>query len=192
MVNFMDNKEKKTTDKNLLKNNNSKETQENLIDINSLQNKKIDDLKLHLLNNEKKINDMQLRQLANIENIKKNTEEKIKNIKETEIEKFLKTILPIIDSLEDILKLSNTLNIKDRPLIQGIELTLQSLLNILYKLGVKIEGKKNELFNPKVHTQISTELSEKIPQNHIISIKKKGFTLNKVLLRKAIVTVSKN
>jgi len=186
------NKEKKTTDKNIVKNNSSKETQENLVDINSLKNKKIDDLKLYLLKNQKQINDMQLRKLANIENIKKSTEEKIKNIKEIEIERFLKTMLPVIDSLEDILKISNVLNTKDQPLIKGIELTLQSLLKILDKLGVKIEGKKNELFNPKIHTQIATETSEKIPQNHIVSIKKKGFTLNKVLLRKAIVTVSKS
>ncbi|QCI17980.1 nucleotide exchange factor GrpE [Buchnera aphidicola (Acyrthosiphon lactucae)] len=176
MVRFMENQEK----------------QENSIDIISLENKKIDALKLELIKNQKKINDIELRKLANIENIKKNTIEKIKKIKQTEIERFLKTVIPVIDSLEDILILSDKLNVKDKPLIKGIELTLESLLNILYKLGVKTEGKKNELFNPEIHKSISKELSDNTQPNHIISISKKGFTFNKVLLRKAEVTISKN
>jgi len=171
---------------------NQETIQKNHTNATALENKKIDDLKLELLQNQKKINDIELRKLANIENIKKNTEKKIKNIKKTEIERFLKKIIPIIDFLEDILILSNTLNIKDKPLIKGIELTLQSLLNILCKLGVTIEGQKNELFNPEIHTLLSTESSEKIPPNHIIFTNKKGFTFNKTLLRKAIVTISKS
>ncbi|MCV5003895.1 nucleotide exchange factor GrpE, partial [Escherichia coli] len=81
---------------------------------------------------------------------------------------------------------------KDKALIQGVELTLQSLLNILLKLGVKIKGQKNELFDSKIHTPIFVESSEKTLPNHIISIKKKGLTFNNILLRKAIVTIPKN
>ncbi|AEO07996.1 nucleotide exchange factor GrpE [Buchnera aphidicola] len=155
------------------------------------QNKKIEDLKLQLSNNQNKINDITLRKLANIENIKKNTQQQIKNIKQTELETFLKTIIPIIDSLEDIVILSNELEKKDQPLIEGIALTLQSLLNILYKLGVKIEGKKNDIFNPKLHNSILIQSSSNTPPGHIISVQKNGLTFNKILLRKAIVTISK-
>ncbi|QIQ41786.1 MAG: nucleotide exchange factor GrpE [Buchnera aphidicola (Microlophium carnosum)] len=173
-------------------NKETKINKENTIDMISLQNKKIDDLKLELIQNQKKINDIELRKLANIENIKKNTKEKIKKIKQTEVERFLKTIIPVIDSLEDILTLSNTLHLKDKPLIEGIKLTLQSLLNILYKSGVQNEGQKNELFDPKIHTLISTESSDNTLPNHIITTKKQGFTFNKILLRKAMVIVAKN
>ncbi|WP_284443344.1 nucleotide exchange factor GrpE [Buchnera aphidicola] len=189
----MENKEKKLHEENVCQNNNIiKEKKDNSIDTLTLQNQKIEDLKLEIIQNQKKISDIELRKLANIENIKKNTEDKIKKIKKTETETFLKKIIPIIDSLEDILILSDKLNIKDEPLIKGIELTLQSLLNILHKLGVKIEGQKNELFNPDIHTLMSEELSENTLPNHIISTNKKGFTFNKVLLRKAIVTIAKN
>lgn len=193
MVTFMENKEKKLHEENVCQNNNTiKEKKDNSIDTLTLQNQKIEDLKLEIIQNQKKISDIELRKLANIENIKKNTEDKIKKIKKTETETFLKKIIPIIDSLEDILILSDKLNIKDEPLIKGIELTLQSLLNILHKLGVKVEGQKNELFNPDIHTLMSEELSENTLPNHIISTNKKGFTFNKVLLRKAIVTIAKN
>ncbi|QCI22641.1 nucleotide exchange factor GrpE [Buchnera aphidicola] len=189
----MKNQEKKIYEENIFKNNDTvKENKDNSIDVLKLQSKKIEDLKLEIIQNQKKISDIELRKLANIENIKKNTEEKIKTIKKTETERFLKEIIPIIDCLEEILILSDKLNTKDEPLIKGIELTLQSLLNILHKLGVKIEGKKNELFNPDIHISISEELSENTLPNHIISTNKKGFTFNKVLLRKAIVKVAKN
>ncbi|QCI20921.1 nucleotide exchange factor GrpE [Buchnera aphidicola (Hyperomyzus lactucae)] len=187
----MNNQENQMCDKNFSKKNNIEEKSENINDLITVQNNKIEDLKLQLLRNQKRIHDIELRKLANIENIKKNTEEKIKTIKNIEVENFLKKTIPIIDSLEDILTSSNELNIKDQPLIQGIELTLQSLLNILFKLGVKIEGKKNQIFNPETHTPIFTESSEKTSPNHIISVIKKGFTFNKILLRKAIVTIPK-
>ena len=51
----------------------------------------------------------------------------------------------MIDSLEDILKISNKFHSKNEPLVEGIQLTLKSLLNILSKLGVKIEGQEKEL-----------------------------------------------
>ncbi|QCI20334.1 nucleotide exchange factor GrpE [Buchnera aphidicola (Brachycaudus cardui)] len=165
--------------------------EENIDDILLFQNKKIQDLKVQLLKNKKKIDDLELRKLANIENINKNTKEKINKIKYTETEKCLKKIIPIIDSLEDILTLSKKLNITEQPLIKGIELTLQSLFNILFKLNVKIEGNKNEVFNSNIHDIFEKKTSNDIPYNHIISIHKKGFSLNKVVLRKAIVTISK-
>ncbi|QIE01923.1 nucleotide exchange factor GrpE [Buchnera aphidicola] len=174
---------------------NKKNTTNQLKNINNIitcNNKKIEDLKLQLLQNKNKINDIKLRKLANMENIKKNTYEKIKNIKQYELEKFLKTMIPIIDILEDIVMLSHSLEKKDIPLVEGINLTLQSLLNILYKLGVKIEGKKNEIFNPELHNAILIEPSSNILPNHILSIKKHGLTFNKIILRKALVTIAKN
>ncbi|QCI23739.1 nucleotide exchange factor GrpE [Buchnera aphidicola (Macrosiphoniella sanborni)] len=164
---------------------------EKINDIIICQNKKIEELKLQLSQNQNKINDIKLRTLAKIENIQKNTLEQINIIKETEIEKFLKTIFPIIETLEDIIISSNSFKKKDQPFIEGIKLTLQSLLNILSKFGLKIEGKKNEVFNSKLHTSIAIESSSNILPNHIISVKKQGFTFNKVLLRKAIVIIAK-
>ncbi|ACL30003.1 nucleotide exchange factor GrpE [Buchnera aphidicola] len=188
----MDNKENKLDEKKIFKNNKIEEKKENLIDAITVQNQKIENLKLKLLQNQKKINDIELRKLANIENIKKNTEEKIEKIKKTEIERFLKSIIPVIDSLEDILNLSTTVDIKDQPIIKGIELTLESLLNILNKLGVKIEGQKNKVFNPDIHELVSRELSKETLPNHVISVNKKGFTFNKIVLRKASVIVAEN
>ncbi|ANZ22414.1 molecular chaperone GrpE [Buchnera aphidicola (Diuraphis noxia)] len=154
-------------------------------------NKKIHNLKSQILKNEKKINEIELRKLAHIENIKKNTTETINTIKKEQIEKFLKTIIPIIDSLESIVQLSNKLDSKNEPLIEGIQLTLKSFLNTLFNLDVKIEGQEKELFNPNIHDAIRLEKSNTTPPNHIIFVDKKGFSLNKTILRKAKVIISK-
>lgn len=178
----MDNKEQKLNTQTIV------QKKDNIEDIT----KTINNLQLQISENKKKINDIELRKLANIENIKKNSEDKKNIIKKIKTEQFLKQIIPIIDSLEDVLTISNKLNSKKEPLIEGIELTLKSLLNILFKLGVKIEGQEKELFNPDIHDAILTTSSKKTPPNHIISVNQKGFTLKKVLLRKAKVIISKD
>ena len=187
----MDNQEKKINYQNTDKENDLEKNKEKKNDESIFQNKKINELKEKIFKNKKEINNLKLRHLANIENIKKNTEKKIKKIKNAEIENFFKQIIPIINNLEDILTISTKLNLNDEPSIQGIELTLKSLLSILVKFGVKIEGKKNEIFNPKIHDVISTESSNTIEPNYIIFVKKKGFILKKTILRKAAVVISK-
>jgi len=62
----------------------------------------------------------------------------------------------------------------------------------LNKLGVKIEGQKNKVFNPDIHELVSRELSKETLPNHVISVNKKGFTFNKIVLRKASVIVAEN
>ena len=88
--------------------------------------------------------------------------------------------------------MSKKFNLDNEPSIQGIELTLQSLLNILVKFGVKIEGNKNEIFNPNLHDVIQIKPSHKIKSNYIISVEKKGFSFNNTILRKATVIISKS
>ncbi|QCI17016.1 nucleotide exchange factor GrpE [Buchnera aphidicola (Aphis helianthi)] len=190
----MDTEEKQSKNINIEKQDIKKEKKEKQNNHSEIEQKNINELnklKEKLLNNQKKIHDIQLRHLAFIENIKKNNEIEIKNIKNIKKEEFFKKVIPIIDALEDTLYFSKKLNLDKEPLIQGIQLTLKSLLKILYKFGVKIEGKQNEIFNPKIHDIILTENSTEIQPNHIISVKRKGFSFKTIMLRKALVIISK-
>ncbi|QNS01909.1 MAG: nucleotide exchange factor GrpE [Buchnera aphidicola (Pentalonia nigronervosa)] len=186
----MENREKNTQKtQNIQQDNKPREIENN---VSNFQNIEIENLKIQLSNNQNKINDIKLRTLANIDNIKKNAEKTIKNIKLKKTSNFFKNIIPIIDSLEDVLLFCNNLKTENTPLLKGIELTLQSLFNLLCTSKVKIEGKKCEIFNSKIHHIASTQKSKKIPENHIISVYKKGFTFNKIVLRKAEVIICKN
>lgn len=155
-------------------------------------NQTIENLKKQILKNQKKIDDLELRKLANIENIKKNAEQKIKEIKNIETERFLKKMVQIVEPIEKILEISEKLNKKEKILIEGINLTLESLFNIFKKSGVETEGKENELFNSNLHDAVFFELSKKTPPKHIISVIKKGFSFKKTSLKKAKVIVSKS
>lgn len=168
------------------------ETKQNKDSEITKKDNKIAELELQLLQNKKKINDIKLRKLAKIENIKKNKEQEIKKIECYKLNKFFKKIIPVINILEEIIEISDKLNIKNTPLIQGIELTLQSLFKILYDFGVKSEGQENEIFNPNLHDCITIQSPKKTSPNHIISIIKKGLIFKQEVLRKAIVTIPQN
>ncbi|WP_422667132.1 nucleotide exchange factor GrpE [Buchnera aphidicola] len=178
--------------KNNLKNeknisNELKKHHKNIDDID----KKIEELKSKLEYSKKNIHDIKLRQLAEIENIEKNVKNKIQKIKQTEQEIFLKKILSIIDQLEETLSISEKIELKNEPVIEGINLTLQSLWSNISKLGVFLVGQKNEAFDSNIHDSLSEKFSTTIPVNHIMHVHKKGYVWNKIVLRKAVVTISK-
>lgn len=161
----------------------------NKTDIN---NKKyqIIDLRKKISNVKNDITDIQLRGQATIDNIRKKSEQDIKIIKNSQLEKFAKKILPIIDSLEEILKIANQKKNQETILVQGIILTLKSMLNIISKFGIKREGQKNTIFQSHLHQSILSKKSKKIQSNHIISVIQHGYTLNGTILRKAKVEIS--
>lgn len=190
----MDTEDKQPKSKNIEKKDIKTEVAENTNDNTKIKNidiNQLNELKEKLSKNQKKIHDIQLRHLAYIENIKKNAEIEIKNIKNIKKEEFFKKIIPIINILEDTLSLSKKLNLDKEPLIKGIQLILESLFKIIYQFGVKIEGRKNEIFNPKIHNVILTENSTEIQPDHVISIQRIGLSFNNIVLRKALVTISK-
>ncbi len=76
-------------------------------------------------------------------------------------------------------------------MIEGIELTLKSLLDVVRKYGIEIVGDVNVPFNPEVHQAMSMmESADHLP-NHVMMVMQKGYTLNGRLLRPAMVAVSK-
>ncbi|HXK00580.1 MAG TPA: nucleotide exchange factor GrpE, partial [Buchnera sp. (in: enterobacteria)] len=152
--------------------------------------KKIIDLEKNILNIKNDINNIQLRGQAEIENIRKKSEKDIKIIKNTQLKEFSKKILPIIDALDEICTISAQNKIQETTMIQGIILTRKSMLNIIQKFGIKREGEKNTIFQPNLHQSVSSKISETIQSNHITAVIKHGYTLNGILLRKAIVETS--
>ncbi|MCW5196639.1 nucleotide exchange factor GrpE [Buchnera aphidicola (Pemphigus obesinymphae)] len=161
----------------------------NKIDIN---NKKyqIIDLRKKISNVKNDITDIQLRGQAKIENIRKKSEQNIKMIKNSQLEKFAKKILPIIDSLEEILKIADQKKNQETIMVQGISLTLKSMLNVISKFGIKREGHKNTIFQSNLHQPILSKKSKNTQSNHIISVIQHGYTLNGTVLRKAKVEIS--
>ncbi|WP_348256720.1 nucleotide exchange factor GrpE, partial [Salmonella enterica] len=66
------------------------------------------------------------------------------------LEKFSGDLLPVIDNLERALDLADKNNPELAAMIEGIELTLKSLLDVVRKYGIEIVGDVNVPFNPEV------------------------------------------
>jgi molecular chaperone GrpE len=103
--------------------------------------------------------------------------------KETVLEKFAKELLDSVDNLERAIQAAGD---EETPVLEGIKLTLKSLLTTLEKFGVVVADTKNG-FNADLHQAVGIDPNAKA--NEIGSVLQKGYTLNGRLLRPAMVMV---
>ncbi|WGS66234.1 nucleotide exchange factor GrpE [Enterobacteriaceae bacterium ET-AT1-13] len=170
--------------------NNNNNNQCNINENNNLNIKRINELELYIENSKKKEYDNFLRYKAEIENIKKRSSINIEKTYKFALENFSKDLLPIIDNLERSIQLLDKDNNKLTIMIQGIELTLKSIINLINKYGIKIINKINVPFNPNKHQIISSIKSNKFKSNLVINVMQNGYILHNRLLRPAMVIVS--
>lgn len=137
------------------------------------------------------VRDAQLRAQAEVENIRRRTEQDIEKAHKFALEKFANELLPVIDSLERALEVADKQNPELASMIEGIELTLKSLLDAVRKFGVEVVGEVHVPFNPDLHQAMSMMESDEVAANHVLMVMQRGYTLNGRLLRPAMVAVSK-
>lgn len=137
------------------------------------------------------VRDAQLRAQAEVENIRRRTEIDVEKAHKFALEKFANELLPVIDSLERALEVADKENAELASMIEGIELTLKSLLGAVRKFGVEVVGDTNVPFNPEIHQAMSMMESDEVAPNHVMMVMQRGYTLNGRLLRPAMVAVAK-
>ncbi|MDF2419025.1 nucleotide exchange factor GrpE [Acinetobacter beijerinckii] len=103
--------------------------------------------------------------------------------KETVLEKFAKELLDSVDNLERAIQAAGE---EETPVLEGIKLTLKSLLNTLEKFGV-VEADTKNGFNADLHQAVGIDPNAQA--NQIGTVLQKGYTLNGRLLRPAMVMV---
>ena len=129
------------------------------------------------------VRDAQLRAQAEVENIRRRTEIDVEKAHKFALEKFANELLPVIDSLERALEVADKENPALASMIEGIELTLKSLLGAVRKFGVEVVGDTNVPFNPEIHQAMSMMESDDVAPNHVMMVMQRGYTLNGRLLR---------
>ncbi|WP_410016750.1 nucleotide exchange factor GrpE [Sodalis sp. C49] len=135
--------------------------------------------------------DSLLRAKAEMENLRRRTELDVEKAHKFALEKFAGELLPVIDNLERGLDMADKNNSELTPLIEGIELTLKSLLDVVRKYGIAVVDQTHVPFDPAVHQAMTMLESDEHEPNHVMMIMQKGYTLNGRLLRPAMVAVSK-
>ncbi|AJB68736.1 nucleotide exchange factor GrpE [Acinetobacter baumannii] len=103
--------------------------------------------------------------------------------KETVLEKFAKELLDSVDNLERAIQAAGD---EKTPVLEGVKLTLKSLLTTLEKFGV-VEADTQNGFNADLHQAVGIDPNAKA--NEIGTVLQKGYTLNGRLLRPAMVMV---
>ncbi|MBE5252045.1 MAG: nucleotide exchange factor GrpE [Enterobacterales bacterium endosymbiont of Blomia tropicalis] len=155
------------------------------------RDERIAQLEAELAQSQSGVRDAQLRAQAEIENIRRRAEMDVEKAHKFALEKFANELLPVIDSLERALEVANKEDEQLASMIEGIELTLKSLLGAVRKFGVEVVGETGVPFNPEVHQAMSMMESDDFAPNHVMLVMQRGYTLNGRLLRPAMVAVAK-
>ena len=132
-----------------------------------------------------------LRSRAEIENLRRRTEQDVEKAHKFALEKFSKDILNTIDNLERALATpANKEDESVKALFDGVELTLKELVSTVGRFGVEAVGVVGEAFNPDLHQAISMQPAEGFESNQISVVLQKGYTLNGRVIRPAMVMVA--
>ena len=148
-------------------------------------------LKAQVEETSKKEQDLLLRTRAEIDNMRRRSEQDIEKAHKFALEKFSKDILNTIDNLERALATpANKEDENIKSLFAGVELTLKELLSTVARFGVEPVGVVGETFNPDLHQAISMQPAEGFESNQITTVLQKGYTLNGRVIRPAMVMVA--
>ena len=128
---------------------------------------------------------------AEMENLRRRTELDIEKAHKFALEKFINELLPVIDSLDRALEVADKANPDMSAMVEGIELTLKSMLDVVRKFGVDVIAETNVPLDPNVHQAIAMVESDDVAPGNVLGIMQKGYTLNGRTIRAAMVTVAK-
>jgi len=134
--------------------------------------------------------DMAVRAKAELENLRKRHDRDLANAHKYALERFVKELLPVQDSLELGLKAAQEENADVAKLSEGTELTLNLFTSVMGKFNVVAIDPVGEPFNPELHQAMAMQPAEDVEPNTVITVVQKGYSLNERLVRPAMVIVS--
>ena len=151
---------------------------------------RVQELEEYIANADKREQEIQLRARAEIENIRRRTEQDVEKAHKFALEKFSKELLTVVDNLERGLQTLADADESVKALAEGVELTHKGLVSTLANFGVEAVGNVGEAFDPELHQAISMQAAEGIESNHISVVLQKGYTLHGRVIRPAMVMVA--
>jgi molecular chaperone GrpE len=157
------------------------------------EDKEIEELKKKLEEKEKEAKenyDRLLRTAADFENYKKRAAREKEDWTKFANEDLIRAILPFIDNLERAVNHAQKI-VDTGVLVEGVQLTLQQLLQALNKFGLSSFESVGKPFDPAMHEAMLVVETDKHEPNQVVEEFQKGYLLNDRLLRPATVSVSK-
>lgn len=151
-------------------------------------------LEAALLSSEAKIQEQKdsvLRAKAEVENMRRRSEQEIDKARKYALSRFAEELLPVLDNLERTIQAADAENEVVKPLVEGVELTHKTFIGVVEKFGLKEINPEGETFNPELHQAMSIQESPDHEPNTVMFVMQKGYELNGRVIRPAMVIVSK-
>lgn len=133
-------------------------------------------------------NDKFLRLNAEYQNFKRRSEKEKQETYSFAKVDIIKELLPVIDNLERAIA-SDGNNDYDG-LKKGVEMTFDSLMTTLSKLGIEVYGESGETFDPNLHNAVMHIEDEKYGENTVAACFQTGFMMGEKVIRFAMVQVA--
>lgn len=141
-----------------------------------------------------KYKDMALRAEAEVQNVQRRAERDVANAHKYGLEKFLQSLLPVVDSLEKAIEAAEQSESKeesDDAILEGVRLCHKLFLDVLTKQNVEVVDPEGEPFDPNEHEAMSMVEHAEMEPNSVVNVIQKGYKLNGRLVRPAMVMVSR-
>lgn len=132
--------------------------------------------------------DQALRAAAEAQNVRRRAEAEAEKARKFALEKFVRELLPVVDSLEKALEaMGDEASEVHR---EGVAMTLKMQMDVLGKFGVETVEPHGEPFDPQHHEAMAMVPSPEVDPSTVIDVMQKGYLLNGRLVRPAMVVVS--
>ena len=151
----------------------------------------IDLEKARLLDENTKLNDKVLRLSAEMQNMRRRTDEEISKMLKYEGESFIVSLLDTIDNFERAISLDDT-NLDDEvsKFLSGFKMIYSKLIDLLKEQGVTEIDCLHKNFDANLMEAVMTEKDEGFDTNIVIDVMRKGYLYKDKVIRHAMVKVA--
>ncbi|MCZ8075926.1 MAG: nucleotide exchange factor GrpE, partial [Paucibacter sp.] len=133
------------------------------------------------------MSDAYLRAKAEVENIRRRSEDEMSKARKFAVESFAESMLPVMDSMDAAIALPDA---KVETVLEGVHATRRQLASALERNKVlEINPSAGTKFDPHQHQAISVVPAEQEP-NTVVMVLQKGYSIAERVLRPALVTVT--
>ena len=131
--------------------------------------------------------DLYVRAVAEMENVRRRCAEDVQKAQKFSIEKFAQNLLPVVDSLEKAIEVSQDM---EGPMKEGVQATYRQLVHALEVNGMKKIDPKNKKFDPTTQQAIAmVPAAEGLTAGHVAQVFQRGWLIHERVLRPAMVSV---
>ena len=133
-----------------------------------------------------------LRVQAEMQNMRRRTEQDIEKAHKYGQEKFSTELLTVMDNLERALAAASDHEDETvKAIYEGVDLTLKSFTDCFNRFHIGSVDPMGEPFDPQLHQAVTILENSDVEPNTVIEVMQKGYTLHGRVIRPAMVVVSK-